>query len=348
MILNPSVATPDDVTDQLLVAIRGSAGSGKSLQAFSLADAGIGRIALLDTENKARSLPRGGRHPNLDIFPCAGPGKLEARVDWMLDVAPAAGKRWAGVILDSFDGYFTLRWGAFVRRMKAVHGPDYQPSPQEIQNEIRDITLVISRLTRESNMTVFITDTFERGEARHEGNETGVLMTPTLAGIEKFVDVVVETSVEADLRPRYISTVVKSNLTDIFPLSERFENASAAMYLERYRAARAAELGDGGQSAGAPGAEDELPEPTPAPTLLALRTYYLEHGFSEAALINGAKRHCGGRPLEQLTNDDRRLLMQRLDEYLATRPLLPAPGGDGGGERQKAPSPVPRRASRVA
>lgn len=348
MTLTQGVAVPDAAADQLLVAIRGSAGSGKSLQAFSLADAGIGRIALLDTENKARSLPKGGRHPNLDIFPCAGPGKLEARVDWLLDVAPSAGKRWAGVILDSFDGYFTLRWGAFIRRMKAVHGPDYQPSSQEVQNEIRDITLVMSRLTREANMSVFITDTFERGEAQHEGNETGVLMTPTLAGIEKFVDVVVETSVEADLRPRYISTVVKSNLTEIFPLSERFENASAAMYLERYRAARAAELGDADRSAGAPGAEGDLPEPTPAPTLLALRTYYLEQGFSEAALINGAKRHCGGRALEQLTNDDRRLLMRRLDEFLAT-PAPPAPPGVGGGEHAQAPSPAaPRRASKVA
>src|SRR5919202_1771491 len=124
MIPGPSVATPDTVTDQLLVAIRGSAGSGKSLQAFSLADAGIGRIALLDTENKYRSLPKGGRHPNVDIFPCAGPGKLEARVDWLLDSAPSTGQRWAGVILDSFDGYFTLRWGAFIRRMKAAHGAD--------------------------------------------------------------------------------------------------------------------------------------------------------------------------------------------------------------------------------
>ena len=347
MTLTQAVAVPDAAADQFLVAIRGSAGSGKSLQAFSLVEAGIGRIALLDTENKARSLPKGGRHPNLDIFPCAGPGKLEARVDWLLDVAPAAGKRWGGVILDSFDGYFTLRWGAFVRRMKAVHGPDYQPSPQEIHNEIRDITLVISRLTRESNLTVFITDTFERGEAQHEGNETGVLMTPTLAGIEKFVDVVVETSVEADLRPRYISTVVKSNLTEIFPLSERFENASATMYLERYRAARAAELGDGDPEAGTPSAQDDVPEPTPAPPLLALRTYYLEHGFSEAALINSANRHCGGRALDQLSNDDRRLLMQRLDEFLATRPPLPAPGVDHGG-REEAPSLVPRRASKVA
>jgi hypothetical protein len=263
-------------------------------------------------------------------------------------VAPSAGKRWAGVILDSFDGYFTLRWGAFIRRMKGVHGADYQPSPQEIHNEIRDITLVMSRLTRESNLTVFITDTFERGEAQHEGNETGVLMTPTLAGIEKFVDLVVETSVEADLRPRYISTVVKSNLTEIFPLSERFENASAALYLERYRVGRAAELDDGDRSAGAPGALDELPEPAPAPSLLALRTYYLEQGFSEAALINGAKRHCGGRALEQLTNDDRRLLMQRLDEFLTTQAPPAAPGVDGG-ERAQAPSlAAPRRASKVA
>jgi hypothetical protein len=226
----------------------------------------------------------------------------------MLDVAP---KAWAGVILDSFDGYFTQRWGAFIRRMKTIHGPDYQPLPQEILNEIRDITLVMSRLTRESNMTVFITDTFERGEAEHEGNETGVLMTPTLAGIEKFVDLVVETSVEADLRPRYFSRVVKSNLADIFPLSQRFENATASMYLEHYRAARSAELGGGsGGSTEAPGQVDDMPEPTPAPTLLTLRTYYLDQGFTEAALINGAKRHCGGRALEQLTNDDRRLLMR--------------------------------------
>ena len=89
--------------------------------------------------------------------------------------------------------------------MKAVHGADYQPSPQEIQNEIRDITLVISRLTRESNLTAFITDTFERGQAQHESNETGVLMTPTLAGIEKFVDVVVETRSRLTLRTTWRS-----------------------------------------------------------------------------------------------------------------------------------------------
>jgi hypothetical protein len=326
-------ATPG--SEQLLVAIRGSAGSGKSLQAFSLADAGIGRIALLDTENKARSLPRGGRHPNVDVFACAGPGKLEARVDWMLDSAPGQGKTWAGVILDSFDGYFTLRWGAFIRRMRAAQGPDYQPSQQEMQNEIRDITLVMSRLTRESNMTVFITDTFERGEAAHEGNETGVLMTPTLAGIEKFVDLVVETSVEADLRPRYISTVVKSNLADIFPLSERFENATASVYLERYRTARSAELGE---TAVDLAIEEDLPEPAPAPSLLELRTYYLEHGFSEAALINGAKRHCAGRALEQLSGDDRRLLLERLNDYLASQ-AAPAVA---------AKSQAPRRASRAA
>ena len=315
-------AAPPDGFDHLLVAIRGPAGSGKSLQAFSLADAGIGRIALLDTENKYRSLPKGGRHPNVDIFPCAGPGKLEARVDWLLDTASASGQRWAGVILDSFDGYFTLRWGAFIRRMKAAHGVEYQPSKQEILNEIRDITLVISRLTRESDMTVFITDTFERSEAEHEGNETGVLMTPTLAGLEKFVDLVVETSVEADLRPRYVSTVVKSNLAEIFPLGERFENASAQLYFERYRAARLSEL-DGVP----PSVADELPAPAAAPSLGELRAYYLEHGFSEAALAGGAKRHCGGRALEQLTDDDRRLLVQRLDEYLAAQapPAVVAP-----------------------
>jgi hypothetical protein len=348
MTFSREVAGPPEVSDQLLVAIRGGAGSGKSLQAFSLADAGIGRIALLDTENKARSLPKGGRHPNVDVFACAGPGKLEARVDWMLDVAPSLGRTWAGVILDSFDGYFTLRWGAFIRRMKAVHGSDYQPSSQETLNEIRDITLVMSRLTRESNMTVFITDTFERGEAAHEGNETGVLMTPTLAGIEKFVDLVVETAVEADLRPRYFSTVVKSNLADIFPLSERFENASASMYLAQYRAARAAELGDAGDAAtAAPGALDDMPEPTQAPTLLALRTYYLDHGFTEAALVNGAKRHCGGRALEQLTNDDRRLLLRRLDEYLSVQAPQSVAGSEDA-ERQRATSSTSRRAGKVA
>jgi hypothetical protein len=201
--------------------------------------------------------------------------------------------------------------------MKALHGPDYQPSRQEIQNEIRDITLVISRLTRESNMTVFITDTFERSEAEHEGNETGVLMTPTLAGLEKFVDLVVETSVEADLQPRYWSSVVKSNLTDVFPLGARFENATARLYFERYRAARAAD------SAALAVAED-LPAPVAAPSLDDLRAYYQQHGFSEAALVNGAKRHCAGRGLAQLTDDDRRLLIQRLDEYLAAQTPEPA------------------------
>src|SRR5579885_3560427 len=91
--LSPTPLPPTaEPFDQLLVAIRGGAGSGKSLQAFSLVEAGIGRVALLDTENKFRSLPKGGRHPNLDIFNCAGAGKLEARVDWMLDVAPAEGQ----------------------------------------------------------------------------------------------------------------------------------------------------------------------------------------------------------------------------------------------------------------
>jgi hypothetical protein len=290
------------------------------------------------------SLPKGGRHPNLDIFNCAGAGKLEARVDWMLDVAPVEGKRWGGVILDSFDGYFTLRWGAFIRRLKAARGAEYQPSAQQVQNEIRDITVVLSRLTRESNMTVFITDTFERSEAtEREGNETGVLMTPTLAGIEKFVDVVVETSVEADLRPRYFSTVVKSNLTEMFPLSERFENATARLYLERYWSARALELGE--LAAQAPTVLADLPQPAPAPSLLALRTYYLEHGFSEAALVNGAKRHCAGRTLEQLTDEDRRVLLQRLDEYLAQQTPAVAAAQE---EAQATAKGLNRRPRRVA
>src|SRR5258708_5181484 len=69
---------------RLVVAVRGAAGSGKSVFAASLAEAGLGRLCYFDVERKARLLP-GSDGSRFDAIEVQQPDELPEFIEWALD-----------------------------------------------------------------------------------------------------------------------------------------------------------------------------------------------------------------------------------------------------------------------
>src|SRR5919205_3415549 len=69
---------------RLVVAVRGAAGTGKSVFASTLAEAGLGRLCYFDVERKARLLP-GSDGSRFDAIEIEHPDELPEFIEWALD-----------------------------------------------------------------------------------------------------------------------------------------------------------------------------------------------------------------------------------------------------------------------
>src|SRR5437868_9727747 len=68
---------------RLVVAVRGAAGTGKSVFAATMADAGLGRLCYFDVERKARLLP-GSDGSKFDAIEVQHPDELPEFIEWAL------------------------------------------------------------------------------------------------------------------------------------------------------------------------------------------------------------------------------------------------------------------------
>lgn len=207
--INPLSRMPRQ--QRLVMAVRGAAGVGKSHFIRSMADAGLGRLCLFDTERKARLLR--GVGTTFDAIEVEHPDELPDFIDWALN-GEGKDQNYGCFALDSWAAYFSAKHSETIAAVRERTGdPLAQPTAEELANDQMVLQGVLRRLCIESGKSVVIADQIAaRGKEAREDNEVGRVLPLTASGLEYFVDILVEVSIQdrgGELQR--VFSVVKSN-----------------------------------------------------------------------------------------------------------------------------------------
>jgi len=309
---------------RLVVAVRGAAGTGKSVFAATLAEAGLGRLCYFDVERKARLLP-GSDGSRFDAIEIEHPDELPEFIEWAL-AGEGRDQNYGCYVLDSWAMYFGRKHRETVQAVRDRTGdPTAQPTAEELAGDQMLFQEVLRRLCIDSGACVVVTDQIAaRGKEDREENEMGRVLPMTSGGLEYFVDVMIEASVRVvDFATERVFRVIKTN-SPAFPIGTEFINPTFADFLAR--------LGESGVALTASTVPEvaELLEEPPAPALLRpagptlddLRALAAEHGLRDADLVVAARHYCNGKAdLTRLTGDE----IADLHRRLLARVQKPAP-----------------------
>jgi hypothetical protein len=284
---------------RLVMAVRGAAGTGKSVFASTLADAGLGRLCFFDTERKARLLP-GSDGTKFDAIEVEHPDELIEFIDWALgDEGRQQG--YGCYVLDSWAMYFGRKHRQTIQAVRGRTGdPLAQPSADDLANDQVLFQEVLRRLCIDSDACVVITDQIAaKGKEDREANELGKVLPMTTGGLEYYVDVMVELSVRVeDFRQVRVAQVIKSN-SAAFPIGLEIKDPTFHDFLDR--------LGEGPQPPPLSTDEETLP-PVPLaepdaerPSLDDLIEQAEGFGLERSDVLIAARHYCGVNDLEQLS-----------------------------------------------
>src|SRR5438270_11117701 len=196
---------------RLVLAVRGGAGVGKSYFVRSMAEAGIGRLCIFDVERKSRLLK--GNSTIFDGLEIEHPDEVPEFIDWALS-GEGREQNYGCYALDSWAGYFSAKHSEMLTAVRERTGdPLAQPSAEELAADQMILQGVLGRLCIESGKSVVIVDQIPaKGKEAKEDNEVGRVLPMTASGLEYFVDVMVEVSLqERDGEIVRVFQVVKSN-----------------------------------------------------------------------------------------------------------------------------------------
>jgi hypothetical protein len=196
---------------RLVMAVRGGAGVGKSHFLRSMTDAGLGRLCIFDVERKGRLLK--GVGTEFDALEIEHADELPEFIDWALS-GEGREQNYGCFALDSWAGYFSAKHSEMVAAVRErTNDPLAQPSAEELAADQMILQGVLRRLCMESGKSVVIADQIPaRGKEAKEDNEVGRVLPMTASGLEYFVDIMVEVSVqERDGEVTRVFQVVKSN-----------------------------------------------------------------------------------------------------------------------------------------
>ena len=292
----------------MVLAIRGAAGSGKSVFASTLAHAGLGRLCYFDVERKGRLLP-GSDGTIFDAIEIEQPGELPDFIEWALN-GEGREQHYGCYVLDSWGMYFAGRHAELLAAVREQTGnPTAQPNADALIADQMLYQSVLRRLCIESGASIVVTDTIgARGKGDQEENEMGRVLPMTMGGLEYFVDVMLEIEVRVEgFEMVRIARVVKTN-NPLLPLGTEFRNPVFSDLLQY-----------------SPTAPSSLPVtptlpvhptvPSPiVPTLAALKALAVAKGISIAQLNQAARHYCRGVALEGLSPSDLTTLYERLQQ----------------------------------
>ena len=196
---------------RLVMAVRGAAGAGKSHFMRSMMEAGLGRLCVFDTERKTRLLK--GVGTDFDGLEVEHPDELPEFIDWALS-GEGQEQNYGCFALDSWAAYFSAKHSETIKAVRERTGdPLAQPSAEELAADQMVLQGVLRRLCIESGKSVVITDQIPaKGKEEREANEVGQVLLSTTSGLEFFVDLLVEVSLqERDGEVVRVFQVVKSN-----------------------------------------------------------------------------------------------------------------------------------------
>lgn len=196
---------------RLVMAVRGGAGVGKSFFAASLADAGLGRLCILDTERKSRLLPSvGDKFDGLEI---EHPSEVPEFVEWLLHSPEAAEQNYGCYALDSWASYFSAKHSEMIAAVRERTGdPLAQPNAEELAADQMILQGVLRSLCQSGKSVVIVDQIPAKGKETKEDNEMGRVLPSTASGLEYFVDIMCEVSLqERNGEITRVFQVVKSN-----------------------------------------------------------------------------------------------------------------------------------------
>lgn len=297
---------------RLVMAVRGAAGTGKSVFAASMAEAGIGRLCFFDTERKARLLP-GADGSAFDAIEIQHPDELPEFIDWAIDGAGQE-QDYGCFALDSWAMYFGRKHRETLQAVRSRRGdPTAQPTAEELQSDQMLYQEVLRRLCVDSGRCVVITDQIgARGKQQREENELGRVLPMTTGGLEYFVDVMVEMDVRQDgFEQVRVARVVKSN-SPHFPVGLEVENPVFKDFLDRLSDDPAPPPPDEPETLDVPA--EETADAAPAgPTLDDLTRRARDFGISRAQLVAAAHHYCRQSDLKQLSPGQVEALLRRME-----------------------------------
>src|SRR5215212_2268485 len=207
--INPLSRRPRQ--QRLVMAVRGAAGAGKSHFMRSMSEAGLGRLCVFDTERKTRLLKGVGL--DFDGLEIEHPDELPEFIDWALS-GDGREQNYGCFALDSWAAYFSAKHAEMIAAVRErTNDPLAQPTAEELAADQMVLQGVLRRLCIESGKSVVITDQIPaKGKEAKEDNEVGRVLPMTASGLEYFVDIMVEVSLqERDGEVTRVFQVVKSN-----------------------------------------------------------------------------------------------------------------------------------------
>ena len=313
--INPLSRLPRQ--QRLVMAVRGGAGVGKSHFVRSMADAGLGRLCIFDVERKTRLLK--GNGTVFDGREVEQPDELPEFIDWAL-AGEGRERNYGSFALDSWASYFSAKHSETIAAVRERTGdPLAQPSAEELAADQMVLQGVLRRLCIESGKSVVIVDQIPaKGKEAKEDNEVGRVLPMTASGLEYFVDIMVEVSLQERAGEIVrVFQIVKSNSPAFEVGFEMTGEIAFADFIEHMKRESSDELPmESPRPSQVPETIEEKPQPLtlvqPQLTVQELIAKAVKHGFREADIVTGAKVYHNQPNIyrltpEQVTDIDRRL-----------------------------------------
>jgi hypothetical protein len=294
---------------RLVMAIRGGAGTGKSHFVRSMAEAGLGRLCIFDVERKSRLLK--GVGTLFDGLEIEHPDELPEFIDWALS-GEGREQNYGCFGLDSWAGYFSAKHSEMVAAVRERTGDHLaQPSAEELAADQMILQGVLRRLCIESGKSVVIADQIPaKGKEAKEDNEVGRVLPMTASGLEYFVDIMVEISLqEREGEVTRVFQVVKSNSAAFEVGFEMTGNVTFKDFLDHMRRATGDDLPvEAPKPLRVPEMLEEKPSPLslvpPPMTIQELIDKAERHGFKRSDLLTAAKLYHNQHNIYRLTPDE--------------------------------------------
>lgn len=312
--INPLSRVPRQ--QRLVMAIRGGAGVGKSHFIRSMSESGLGKLCIFDTERKARLLR--GVGVSFDALEIEQTDELPEFIDWAIN-GEGVEQNYGCFALDSWAAYFGAKHSEMLEAVRERTGdPLAQPSAEELAADQMVLQGVLRKLCIESGKSIVIADQIAaKGKESKEDNEIGRVLPMTASGLEYFVDVMVEVSLqERDGEIVRVFQVVKSN-SPVFEVGfEMTGNITFKDFLDRMRGENPTDM------------TFEAPKPTAVPEFIEQsnviemkpKTISIDeliakaeaNGFKRADIVTGARIYHNQPNLyhltvEQVTDLDKRM-----------------------------------------
>ncbi|MGB8507466.1 MAG: hypothetical protein WCD76_03595 [Pyrinomonadaceae bacterium] len=316
--INPLSRRPRQ--QRLVLAVRGGAGTGKSHFLRSMADADLGRLCIFDVERKTRLLK--GVGIQFDGLEVEQPDELPEFIDWALS-GDGREQNYGCFGLDSWAAYFGAKHSETIKAVRErTNDPLAQPTAEELAADQMVLQGVLRRLCMESGKSVVIIDQIAaKGKESKEDNEVGRVLPMTASGLEYFVDVMVEASLqERDGEITRVFQVVKSNSPAFEVGFELTGNVTFKDFLDHMKRESGDEL-ERTASKLAPAAEtlEEKVAPltlvAPQMTVQELVSKAERIGFKQADVVTGAKVYHNQPNIYRLTPEQ----IADLDRRMSTR-----------------------------